>query len=120
MQDNLNAQYPYHFVEGSSQYLMPKFIATQPLRNATLTFDLNGVITPDATDLYYIVSDRNEIGADKIDGSAITVPNITLNAGQLIIFDLGFNTMPSAGTYKFFITVDSTHTQEMVLDIAPN
>ncbi|WP_199928906.1 hypothetical protein [Brevibacillus brevis] len=120
MQDNLNGQYPYHFVEGSTQYLMPKFLATQPLRNTTLTFDLNGVITPDATDLYTIVSDRNEIGADKIDGSVITIPNVTLEKGQLIIFDLGFNTMPSAGTYKFFVTVDSKHTQEMVLDITKN
>ncbi|MCC8434878.1 hypothetical protein HP567_010020 [Brevibacillus sp. M2.1A] len=120
MQDNLNGQYPYHFVAGSSQYLMPKFIATQPLRNATLTFDLNDVFTPDATDLYYIASSRNEIGADKINGSVITIPNVTLDKGQLIIFDLGSYTMPSAGTYKFFISVDSKHTQEMVLDISNN
>jgi len=99
---------------------MPKFLATQPLRNATLTFDLNDVITPDATDLYYIASNRHEIGADKINGSVITIPGVTLNQGQLIIFDLGVYTMPSAGTYTFFITVDSTHTQEMVLDITEN
>ncbi|KNB69673.1 hypothetical protein [Brevibacillus reuszeri] len=99
---------------------MPKFLTTQPLKNATLTFDLNDVFFPDATDLYYIASARNEIGADKINGSVITIPNITLGKGQLIIFDLGSYTMPSAGTYKFFVTVDSKHTQEMVLDITKN
>ena len=99
---------------------MPKFLANQPLKNATLIFDLNDVIIPDATDLYYIVSNRNEIGVDKINGSVITIPNVILDKGQLIIFDLGPYTMPSAGTYKFFITVDSTHTQEMILDISKN
>ncbi|KNB72269.1 hypothetical protein [Brevibacillus reuszeri] len=99
---------------------MPKFLTTQPLKNATLTFDLNDVFIPDATDLYYIASARNEIGADKINGSVITIPNITLGKGQLIIFDLGSYTMPSAGTYKFFVTVDSKHTQEMVLNITKN
>ncbi|KZE47557.1 hypothetical protein AV540_19370 [Brevibacillus parabrevis] len=99
---------------------MPKFLATQPLRNATLTFDLNNVINPDATDLYYIASARNEIGADKINGSVITIPNVNLDRGQVIIFDLGVYTMPAAGTYKFFVTVDSKHTQEMVLDITQN
>ncbi|MFP3380873.1 hypothetical protein SB767_31605, partial [Bacillus sp. SIMBA_069] len=65
-------------------------------------------------------SNRYEIGTDKINGSVITIPNVNLNKGQLIIFDLGFYTMPSAGTYKLFISIDSTHKQEMVLDITKN
>jgi len=93
----------------------------EKLTNATITIDLNGVITPSAAD-YYSIQGAGwlNIGADKIDGDVITFTGVNLNEGQWLMVELRNKTMPAAGNYTFLISVDSGPNQVMTLTTTAN
>ncbi|WP_312112921.1 hypothetical protein [Brevibacillus reuszeri] len=96
-------------------------IANEKLTNATITIDLNGVITPSVTD-YFQINGTGwfRIGADKIDGDVITFTGINLDEGQWFMVDLPNKTMPATGNYTILISVDSGPNQVMTLITTAN